>query len=164
MRRASLLDVVETAKIPSESVEKYFEEAHRCFLYGFPIATAVLCRAVLEAVLPETLDPTNKIRNEMKDSTQTRYYKKLTLEARKRRTLKGDCEYCKSEEQPYRVWNAKDHSPDCPVGIIQAGNEAIHDVKQFKEKYPGDKAEELLLNTRKVLIALLTKQKGEQCS
>ena len=36
--------------LPSD-VERYFCEAHQCYLYGFPVACAALCRAILEASL-----------------------------------------------------------------------------------------------------------------
>ena len=68
VRRVSSLESVETPKIPIESIEKYFKEAHQCFLYGFHIATAVLCRAVLAAQLEELrdrLDPSGTLKQEV---------------------------------------------------------------------------------------------------
>lgn len=32
-------------------LQGYFLEAHQCYLYGFPVASVVLCRAIIEAVL-----------------------------------------------------------------------------------------------------------------
>lgn len=65
--RVSALDRVEAAKIPSVRVEEYFQEAHRCFLYGFPIASAVLCRALLDSVLTQTIDPKATLKRQMEE-------------------------------------------------------------------------------------------------
>lgn len=35
----------------SRDLERYFSEAHECYLYGFPVACTVLCRAILESAL-----------------------------------------------------------------------------------------------------------------
>lgn len=53
LRRASHLSPLQINTnngLPSD-VERYFCEAHQCYLYGFPVACAVLCRAILEASL-----------------------------------------------------------------------------------------------------------------
>jgi uncharacterized protein DUF4145 len=36
---------------PSRELERYFSEAHECYLYGFPVACTALCRAILESAL-----------------------------------------------------------------------------------------------------------------
>jgi hypothetical protein len=53
LRRASHLSPlrINTNKGLPSDVERYFCEAHQCYLYGFPVACAVLCRAILEASL-----------------------------------------------------------------------------------------------------------------
>jgi hypothetical protein len=64
VRRASALDELELddkRQFPRKDVKKYFEEAHRCYLYGFPIACAVLCRAILESSFKEIVDPDQRI-------------------------------------------------------------------------------------------------------
>jgi hypothetical protein len=62
VRRASHLEPLElSAKVP-EDVRGYFAEAHRCYLYGFPIACAVLCRAILASALEREIDPTGVIK------------------------------------------------------------------------------------------------------
>jgi hypothetical protein len=43
------------ALIPEERVSAYFKEAIGCYLYGFPVAAAVLCRSVLEFALAERM-------------------------------------------------------------------------------------------------------------
>ncbi len=53
LRRASRLSPlqVNTNNALASDLERYFSEAHQCYLYGFPVACAVLCRAILEASL-----------------------------------------------------------------------------------------------------------------
>jgi len=52
LRRASHLSPLQkTSTVLPSDVEQYFCEAHQCYLYGFPVACAVLCRAILEASL-----------------------------------------------------------------------------------------------------------------
>ncbi len=41
-------------------IKQYFEEAHQCYLYGFNIACAVLCRSILESAFIERFDPPEK--------------------------------------------------------------------------------------------------------
>jgi hypothetical protein len=36
-------------RFPNSRVQKYFDQAHRCHLFGLDVACAVLCRAILEA-------------------------------------------------------------------------------------------------------------------
>ena len=161
VRRASALDRVEAAKIPSESVEKYFEEAHRCFLYGFPIATATLCRAILESRLLELrqiLDPNGRIKREIEGvdaGKRPSYLKALINQAAAEGLL----------ENGRGKWDKK-KIPHWAEEIIDAGNWAVHDLPKFNKKYSGDKGasnlKELMQNNRKALIELLTKQKGEQ--
>lgn len=45
VERSGALDEM-VLNIASEDVKRYFEETHRCYLFGFPIASAVLCRAL----------------------------------------------------------------------------------------------------------------------
>jgi hypothetical protein len=49
-------------RYPNPRVQKYFDQAHRCHLYGLGIACAVLCRAILESALVERIDPTCSLR------------------------------------------------------------------------------------------------------
>jgi hypothetical protein len=55
--RACRLQKLDLDRIPRRDVRTYFEEAHRCYLYGFHVACAVMCRAILESALKETVDP-----------------------------------------------------------------------------------------------------------
>jgi len=53
VERASSLEPhqVNPESIAKRNLKAYFEEAHRCYLYGFHRACAVLCRAMLESGL-----------------------------------------------------------------------------------------------------------------
>ena len=133
VQRVSLLEAVKTPKIPSESVEKYFEEAHRCFLYGFPIATAVLCRAVLAARLEELrdqLDPNGTLKQEVEKAPPGKTpseYKLLIKRAAQEGLL--------DESRPL-VGGAQ--SPHWAEPIIEAGNLASHNLEKFNKQYSGD--------------------------
>ena len=123
--RASALDELEpgeiTREIPREDVKKYFEEAHRCYLYGFPVACAVLCRAILESALVEVIDPDRRIDRLLDEEAKTAgkrrqsYVERLVHEAEKKQILTDD-------------------RPKCAIDIRDAGNEAIHDYGKFEER------------------------------
>jgi hypothetical protein len=145
VRRASGLEFLEPA-LPSANVEKYFNEAHQCFLYGFPIATAVLCRAILEAQLKAALDPDGKIESGLKSKES--YSRVLIEKAVEKGLLEGTKER--------RGRNARHWAEE----IIDAGNWAIHDLQRFNKTYgPDERVNELLLVTRKALVQLLTRGK-----
>lgn len=55
--RASRLQKLELKGIPKRNVQVYFEEALRCYLYGFNVACAVMCRAILESSLKARYEP-----------------------------------------------------------------------------------------------------------
>ncbi|MGA8491936.1 MAG: hypothetical protein WB711_16030, partial [Terriglobales bacterium] len=44
--------------------------------------------------------------------------------------------------------------PRCVREVAKAGNKAIHDPEMFNRDYSGEKIEEVLTNTRKVLEEL----------
>lgn len=94
-------------------VQQYFEEAHRCYISGFEVACAVLCRGLVEAVLTDLVDPTyHLVRNA--DS----HHSHLTnmIDAAKGKLLSR-----KSAASAEMI-------RDC-------GNSAIHDLKTFREQY-----------------------------
>lgn len=66
VQRASTLQRLEVGICPGNAVLAYFAEAHRCYLYGFPVACVVLCRAILESALKERFG-TNNSTNELVD-------------------------------------------------------------------------------------------------
>lgn len=132
--RASRLDPLElNSRAIGSVVRNYFEEAHRCYLYGFHIACAVLCRAILESALIQKADPKRQIENELRKGRS--YFKALVDEATKRKLL-------------------TDGTPEWAEHVKRAGDEAVHNFKKFNRDYTADKLEEVLLKSRKVLEEL----------
>ena len=93
---------------------EYFEEAHGCDLDGYRIATAVLCRAMLEAALIETTDPNGKIKQNLKPEDS--YIGEMIKKAERLHLLNS-----------LRARAA--------VEIRDAGNHAIHNLPKFKKEY-----------------------------
>lgn len=94
-------------------VQQYFEEAHRCYLHGFEVACAVLCRGLLEAVLIDLVDPTYSLR---RDDGQHRSHLSSMIEA-------ADGAFLSKSGVA-----AAELIRDC-------GNSAIHDLKKFREEF-----------------------------
>ncbi len=132
VRRASTLDEVGLDGIADEGVRQYFEEAHRCYLYGFQVACAVLCRAILESSLKRACDPHGQIQRKLRPGQS--HFQACVDAARNSGMLTDD-------------------RPEWAIKIRDAGNYAIHDFPEFKERW-GNKVDEILLNTRKVLLDL----------
>ncbi|HEY1902490.1 MAG TPA: DUF4145 domain-containing protein [Terracidiphilus sp.] len=130
LARITTFDEMSFGEKPNRSAE-YFEEAHRCDLSGLRIASAVLCRAVLEAALIETIDPNLKIKSGL--NSKGGHIGAMIHEAAK---LHLDQE---------RVKAARD--------IHQAGNTAIHDLAKFKKEY-APRMRYIVDNLRKVIIDL----------
>jgi hypothetical protein len=147
VKRASSLDEINDEEIDKglvpDQVRKYWQEAHGCYVYGFPIACAVLCRAILESALVETIDPERQIDQMLTDQARKSgkpkesYIERLVKEAAKRHILTDD-------------------RPRCAIEVRNAGNDAIHDYNEF-EKRLGDPLRGVAYivdSTRKVLIDL----------
>jgi hypothetical protein len=130
--RAVRLEMLSLDLIPDEAVKGYFEEAHRCYLYGFHVACAVLCRAILASALENLCDPRRQLyaRTARRDS----YFKILVEKARVDGLLTDD-------------------RPEWAIRVRDAGNDAVHDFSKFTQRWRG-KLDEVLLNTRKVLLDL----------
>ncbi|MGA9527428.1 MAG: DUF4145 domain-containing protein [Terriglobales bacterium] len=113
-------------------VQQYFEEAHRCYIYGLEVACAVLCRGLLEAVLTDLIDPTSGLSRDT--SAQSSHLSKMIDEAANRSLLSAKriaaCEMIR----------------DC-------GNSAIHDLKTFREHY-APQLDQLLEQARQILSDL----------
>jgi hypothetical protein len=138
VKRASSLDEVSDEEIHKgivpHHVNEYFKEAHRCYLYGFPVACAVLCRAILASALESLCDPTGT----MKQSIPTeKYFTALVEKARRSGLLTDD-------------------RPAWANDIRNAGNDAIHDHAEFQKRWRG-RLDEILLNTRKIALDLYTR-------
>lgn len=132
VNRAALLDEINLDRVPDKSIRSYFDDAHRCYLYGFHVACAVLCRAIIESALAQIIDPKLAIKRNL--NAQDSYIGKLVQEAKKRKILADD-------------------RPDWAIRIRDAGNDAIHNLSSFKKGWVG-KLDEIVLNTRKVLLDL----------
>src|SRR5947209_8970212 len=96
--KASRLGKISPFILPNRKVQISFEEAHRCYLYGFQHACAVFCRSILEAALKEVADP---------DKTNGNIYSMIEL-----------------AEESGRL---TDDRPSCARQVYTAGNMAIHD-------------------------------------
>jgi hypothetical protein len=118
-------------KHASPWIQQYFEEAHRCYIFGLETACAVLCRGLLEAVLTDLVDPTCSLTR--KASTGQSHLSAMIDEARNT-LLRG--KKAQSAEM-----------------IRDAGNCAIHDLKTFREKY-APLLGSILEDTRKLLADL----------
>jgi hypothetical protein len=143
--RASALQELDPKDVSNRDLCEYFNEAHRCFLYGFRIAAAVLCRSILETALKDLIDPDGKIEQEMRrhGSRSDSYFKKLLNAARSR---------------------LRDDRPDCAIRVNDAGRYAVHDLSEFNKMYPAEKASQILDDTRKVLLDLYGPEKLTELS
>jgi hypothetical protein len=124
--RASSLDRLGLEIVPNRRVQFLFEEAHRCYLYGFHLACAVFCRAILEGALKEIADPQSETSQSIHDMIAVAMEKSLLTDDR----------------------------PRCARDVAKAGNKAIHDPEMFHRDYSAEGVEEVLTNTRKVLEEL----------
>jgi hypothetical protein len=138
VKRASSLDELGPEEIPRDllrdDVKRYWGEAHRCYLYGFPVACAVLCRAILESALAERMDPDSAIKQQT--SRDASYIGRLVEEAKKRHVLTDD-------------------RPKCVIEVRDAGNDAIHDYGKFEKLLRDPRGiANIVDSTRKILIDL----------
>jgi Domain of unknown function (DUF4145) len=124
--RASALDRMGLEILPNRRVQFLFDEAHRCYLYGFHLACAVFCRAILEGALKEVVDPESETNRSIHDMIAIAVEKSVLTDDRPRRARE----------------------------VAKAGNRAIHDPEMFDRAYSAEKVEEILTNTRKVLEEL----------
>jgi len=124
--RASALDRMGLEIVPNRRVQFLFEEAHRCYLYGFHLACAVFCRAILEGALKEVADPQSETNGSIHDMIAVAVEKGILTDDR----------------------------PRCVREVAKAGNRAIHDPEMFDRDYSAEEVEEILTDTRKVLEEL----------
>lgn len=126
--RATRLERLPRLLLPNLDVQRAFEEAHRCYLYGFGLGSTILCRSTIECALQDHLSKQRK-------SLPTRP-EELTLndllQVPASRTLLGD----------YYHFADK---------VRQAGNKAVHRPADFDVSYSFDEIEALLINTRQVI-------------
>ncbi len=124
--RASTLDRMGLEMVPNRRVQFLFEEAHRCYLYGFHLACAVFCRAILEGALKEVADPHSETNQSIHEMIAMGVEKGVLTSDR----------------------------PRCAREVAKAGNRAIHDPEMFDRDYSAEKVQEVLISTRKVLEEL----------
>jgi hypothetical protein len=82
--RASALHRMGLEVVPNQRVQFLFEQAHRCYLYGFHLACAVFCRAILEGALKETADPQGETSQSIHDMIAVAVEKRLLTADRPR--------------------------------------------------------------------------------
>ena len=109
--RASVLDRMGLEIVPNRRVQFLFEEAHRCYLYGFHLACAVFCRAILEGALKEVADPHSETNQSIHEMIAMAVEKGILTDDR----------------------------PRCAREVAKAGNRAIHDPEMFDRDYSAEK-------------------------
>jgi hypothetical protein len=124
--RVGTLDKLPPLTTPNRSVRLAFEEAHQCYLYGFPRACAALCRTTLEAALREAL----RTVREKNITDETDFCKLLGFQSAK--NLLGEL-----------------HGFAHEVRI--AGNYAVHHADTFEDRYPPDKLQEIVGKARMLI-------------
>jgi hypothetical protein len=124
--RAASLDRMGLEIVPNRRVQFLFDEAHRCYLYGFDLACAVFCRAILEGTLKEVAVPPSESKQSIHEMIAMAVEKGILTDDR----------------------------PRCAREVAKAGNRAIHDPETFDRDYSAEKVQEVLINTRKVLEEL----------
>ena len=135
VQRAYLLNPhdVDASKVNDPGFRAAFEEAHRCFLYGFNRACAVMCRALIESGLKDRFDPAGKV--EAKLQRRESLFKKLLEIAKLDKPL---------AEQAETVWTC--------------GCFAAHNNPKFVKEYESQgKLPDVLCWTRAILAALYPK-------
>ena len=139
VRLVAALEAVKTDLRPAPKVSEYFMEAHNCFLYGFPVACAVLCRALLEAVLNARYEPDEQ------DKTR-KPSRELTPKQREGSAILNWLDRALREKilDGSRV--------EAGENIKDAGDWAIHWPQQFRAQWGRDDQLRVLVDdTRKVL-------------
>lgn len=112
-------------------VQRYFDQAHRCHLYGLDVACAVLCRAILESALVDKVDPQGRFQS---GNASTESYISRLIDRAKGTFLDNEKAACAEE-------------------VKDAGNKAIHNLPMFRRKYEK-RMGEIVDNTRKIVVDL----------
>jgi hypothetical protein len=132
VERATSLDPhdVDVSQIHDSDTRAYFQEAHRCYLYGFNAACAVMCRAILESALKAKVDPDHMI--EMYLPKGPSLFRVLLEKSGLEKALKDGAEQVKKD-----------------------GDYAAHNYLKFQKECQGQgKLYENLVITRSTLAAL----------
>jgi hypothetical protein len=141
VRRAANLDCLDIQGADKRTGE-YFKEAHRCYLYGFPVACAALCRAIVESALQDRVDfklsrqgPGAPRRADLDGAPNGL---ELLIKQARGLGLLSDC------------------GKTCADDVRQAGNWAVHpaDFEKFEQRYGTEGVGGVVLRTRTVLLEL----------
>lgn len=142
VHRVTALETLDIRGIPNDRTRQYFEEAHRCYIYGFPVACTVLCRAIIESALQEAVDlrlslQTPKTVAPANADGGTDKLRRLIGQAKELRLLTN--------------WGRV-----CADDVRRAGNRAIHSepLEKFNRSSETEKLGEVLTKTRTVLREL----------
>jgi len=127
--RAKSLDTLNLDHIPDDDVRRYFREAHRCYLYGFNLACAVLSRAILESAL------------------RKRY---STDGPPRKGAVVREPNFCALIQMANADGLFRNVPKEWADDVRKAGNDAIHDLLKFEQRWET-RLDEVLLYTRKVL-------------
>jgi hypothetical protein len=136
--RTLRLDEIDLGGVPDEDVKRYFYEALRCYLYGFRIACAVLCRAILASALESVCDPKDTVGKAVAPGNS--YFGALVKKAERDKLLLDD-------------------RPDCAIRVRDAGNDAVHDFQKFQQRW-SNRIDEIVIDTRKVLLDLYARPRS----
>jgi hypothetical protein len=135
VQRASLLDPheVNAQQIHDQGFHASFEEAHRCYLYGFNRACAVMCRALVESALKDKCDPSHRIESSLRVGQSL--FKELLSRA-----------------------GLEDPLPERAEMIKKYGDFAAHNDPKFVKEYESqDGVRQAVDWTRSILAALYPK-------
>jgi hypothetical protein len=132
IQRAGQLRALSAADQPPTDVQSYLQEATRCYIWGFYVASLMLCRSAIEFAIRE------RLRNHGKSE------KLLQLEQSREDTLDKLIDLAKAELH----WGLKDSLRAADIVRAEA-NRAIH-----REVPPSERCKEMFAVTRGALKEL----------
>lgn len=137
--RATSLQKLDLEQIPKIDLREYFEEAHKCYLQGFTIACAVMCRAILESALEERLDPEKQL-PPWKPSSQVRAWGRA----------KSDILRQLDQAQAMGILDGS--RVEAGEAVKDAGDAALHNLELFRARWnTNGSLRDLIDDTRRVI-------------
>jgi Domain of unknown function (DUF4145) len=134
VRRADQLRVLGIADRPLTDVQSYLQEATRCYIWGFYVASLVLCRSAIEFAIRDRLKAHGKLE------------KLLQLERSRQDTLDKLIELAKAE----LPWNLKESLRVADI-VREEANRAVH-----RKAPDSERCKEMFVVTRGALKELYT--------